>query len=33
MVPNMSVGGAMDLDYSPVEEEGPKLANMGGGWV
>jgi hypothetical protein len=33
MVPNTSVGGAIDLDYSPVEDEGPKLANMGGGWV
>jgi hypothetical protein len=33
MVPNTSIGGAMDLDYSPAEDEGPKLANMGGGWV
>ncbi len=34
MVPNTSVGGAMDLDYVPTDEsEGPRLANMGGGWV
>ena len=33
LMPQTAVGGAMDLDYMPVEEEGPGLPKMGGGWV
>ena len=34
VIPNTSLGGAMDLDYVPRDEEDrPKLPNMGGGWV
>ena len=33
LMPQTAVGGAMDLDYVPVEEEGPGLPKMGGGWV
>ena len=34
LVPNTSLGGAMDLDYTPREEEETgKLPNMGNGWV
>jgi hypothetical protein len=33
LIPNTANGGAMDLDYTPVVEEGPPLPRMGGGWV
>lgn len=33
MMPNTSVGGAMDLDYVPTDDEGPGLPKMGNGWV
>jgi hypothetical protein len=33
MIPNTSVGGAMDLDYVPTDDEGPGLPKMGGGWM
>ena len=34
VIPNTSLGGAMDLDYVPRDEdEHNKLPNMGGGWV
>ena len=33
IVPNTSLGGAMDLDYVPKDEEDHKLPSMGGGWV
>lgn len=34
IIPNTSLGGAMDLDYQPrEEEENNKLPSMGGGWV
>jgi hypothetical protein len=32
IIPNTSAGGAMDLDYTPADEE-PPLPKMGGGWV
>ena len=33
VVPNASLGGAMDLDYTPRDEEDNKLPSMGSGWV
>jgi hypothetical protein len=32
LIPNTSLGGAVDLGYVPEEEEGPPLPSMGGGW-
>jgi hypothetical protein len=32
IIPNTSAGGAMELDYTPADEE-PPLPKMGGGWM
>ena len=32
LIPNTSLGGAVDLGYVPQEDEGPPLPSMGGGW-
>lgn len=32
LVPNKPVGGAIDLGYTPVDEEGPALPKIGGDW-
>ena len=33
VVTNKPLGGAIDLDFTPTEDEGPPLPRMGGGWV
>lgn len=33
IIPNTSQGGAMDLDYTPREDEENKLPAMGDGWI
>jgi hypothetical protein len=33
LVTDKPMGGAIDLDFTPVEDEGPPLPRMGGGWV
>jgi len=33
LIPNTSLGGAMDLDYAPEVEEQAALPRMGGGWI
>jgi hypothetical protein len=32
VVTNKPLGGAIDLDFVPVDDEGPGLPKMGGGW-
>ena len=32
VVANKPLGGAIDLDFVPVDDEGPGLPKMGGGW-
>jgi hypothetical protein len=32
VVANKPLGGAIDLDFVPVDDEGPELPKMGGGW-
>jgi hypothetical protein len=32
VVTNKPIGGAIDLDFIPTEDEGPPLPRMGGGW-
>lgn len=33
VITNKALGGAMDLDFVPTDEEGPALPKMGGGWA